>query len=143
MRRFIGSALVACTLGIALGVYLGWQQFPMTYQDSGMCQMNRDTQEKYTLMVARGFQADGNRDVALSRLLPLRTGENTACLALPANRQIDNIPAWVQEVTDRYRTRGADLREICELAALSAAFGRQIPNYADRPGTVCDQYLAS
>jgi hypothetical protein len=127
-------------LGISLGVYLGWEQFPVEYQNSSMCQLASDYQEEYTLMVARGFRAEQDRDKALNRLLPLRAANADSCLRDRTITQIDNIPAWVQEVTERYRTRGADLADICDLAALSAAFGRQIPGYADRPGTVCDQF---
>jgi hypothetical protein len=140
MRRFIGTALITMILGIAIGVYLGWEQFPVEYRNSSMCQFSEDYKEAYTLMVARAFQADENRDIALQRLLPLRASNSESCLRDSTTTQIDNIPAWVQEVTERYRTRGEDLHDICDLAALSAAFGRQIPGYADRPGTVCDQF---
>jgi hypothetical protein len=140
MRPLIGSALVAMILGISLGVYLGWEQFPVQYHDSSMCQLAVEYQEEYTLMVARSFQAEQDRDKALNRLLPLRAANAETCLRDSTNTQIDNVPEWVQEVTERYRTRGAALEDICDLAALSAAFGRQIPGYADRTGTVCDQF---
>ncbi len=147
MRRFFGSLLVALILGISVGVYLGWEQFPVDAENSAMCQLSQEAKEDYTLMIARAYQADIRlqisadsdeaRNIALTRLLPLRSdGENCA-----TDPQIDNIPAWVQEVTERYRTEGAELEEICMLASLSASFGRQIPGYADRPGTVCDQFL--
>jgi len=147
MRRFFGSLLVAMIIGIAAGVYLGWVQFPAESEDSALCQLSPEYREKYTLMVARSYQGmlaqnvppNEGRVVALNRLLPLNATNAEACLQNPDN-QIDNIPAWVQEVTERYLSRGEDLRDVCHLAALSAAFGRQIPNYADRPGTLCDQY---
>ena len=138
MRRFIGSLLVALILGIGAGVYLGWEQFPAEYENSVMCQLAEDYREEYTLMVARGFRADGERDPALNRLLPLNAGRSPACLRDTLGTQIDNVPEWVQEVTERYLTRGADLADICDLAALSNAFGRRIPGYADGTGTVCD-----
>ncbi|KAB2904486.1 MAG: hypothetical protein F9K27_08210 [Anaerolineae bacterium] len=148
MRRFVGSMLVALILGISIGVYLGWEQFPVDTENSFMCQLSEEAKEEYTLMVARAYQADLQgqisqssdeaRNIALSRLLPLRSSNSENCSGDP---QIDNIPAWVQEVTERYRTEGANLEEICVLASLSAGFGRQIPGYADRPGTVCDQFL--
>lgn len=106
-----------------------------------MCLMSSEYQEDYTLMIARGYQSDGDRDGALRNLLPLTVGSDPACEA--SSTQIDNVPAWVQELTERYRTRGAELEDICHLASLSAAFGRQIPGYGDRPGTVCDPFIAS
>lgn len=139
MRRFIGSLLVSMILGISLGVYLGWEQFPVEYQNSAMCQLSENDREEYTLIVARGFQADRDTNAAMRRLLPLNATNSDTCLRDASNAQIDNIPAWVQEVTERFLTRSAELSDICDLAALSAAFGRQIPGYADRPGTVCDQ----
>jgi hypothetical protein len=142
MQHVLGSFLVALIAGIGLGVYVGWVQFPVQPRDNAMCQLSEAHKEQYTLMVARGYQVDRDRDAALKRLLPLRAAEAEACLRDSTNTQIDNIPAWVQELSERYRTRGADLADICDLAALSAAFGRQIPGYADRPGTVCDQFHA-
>lgn len=144
MRRFLGSLLIALIPGISIGVYLGWEQFPVETSNSYMCQLSEDAREEYTLMVARAYQmdlkqaSDEARNIALSRLLPLRTSNSESC---SGGTEIDNIPAWVQEVTERYRTRGAELEEICMLASLSAGFGRQIPGYADRPGTVCDGFL--
>lgn len=138
MQRFIGSALITMILGVGIGLYLGWVQFPPDNQ-SHMCQLDRVYKEQYTLMVARGFRVDGDRDTALRRLLILTASNSENCMDEDAGYQIDNVPAWVQEVTERYLSGGAELRDICDLAALSAAFGRQIPNYADRPGTVCDQ----
>ncbi len=148
MRQFIGSALVACILGIGLGLFLGWEQFPRQAEDSSMCQFSRENLEAYTLMVARGFRVDeahadpiSARDAALERLLPLNASNSPVCEAGQTSAQIDNVPAWVQEVTERFRTRGADLRDICDLANLSAAFGRQIPGYADgSPGSICNQF---
>lgn len=147
MRRFLGSLLVALILGLSIGVYLGWEQFPVASETSAMCQLSEEAKEEYTLMVARAYQADLKlqvsqtsdeaRNIALTRLLPLRSDDDI-CSNDP---KIDNIPAWVQEVTERHRTEGAELEEICMLASLSASFGRQIPGYADRPGTVCDQFL--
>jgi|GEM_PF-428818 len=140
MRRYIGSFIVALMVGAAIGIYLGWEQFPVQETNSAMCQLADNYREEYTLMVARAYQADRDRDAALQRLLPLSTSTNETCLN-NATSQINNIPAWVQEITERYLTRGSDVGEICHLAALSNAFGRPIPNYADRDGTVCDQYL--
>jgi len=139
MRRFFGSLLVAMILGIGIGVYLGWVQFPAHSDNSVMCQLSESEREEYTLIVARGFRIEQDRDTAMRRLLPLNASNDEACQQESPASRIDNIPAWVQEVTERYLTRSADLRDICDLAALSAAFGRQIPGYADRPGTVCDQ----
>ncbi|MFP4321336.1 MAG: hypothetical protein ACLFTK_02680 [Anaerolineales bacterium] len=148
MRQFIGTALVATILGIGLGIFLGWEQFPRSPENSSMCQFSRDNLEDYTLMVARGFRVDQAadtsitaRDAALERLLPLNANNSTVCENGQSAVQIDNIPAWVQDVTERYRTRGADLRDICDLANLSAAFGRQIPGYADgSPSAICNQF---
>lgn len=137
MRRFFGSLLVAMILGIGIGVYLGWVQFATRSENSAMCQLSESEREDYTLMVARGFKIEQDRDTAMRRLLPLNASNDEACQQSAS--QINNVPLWVQEVTERYRTRSAELRDICDLAALSAAFGRQIPGYADRPGTVCDQ----
>ena len=139
MRRLIGSFLVMMIVGIGIGLFLGWSQFAPQSGDSAMCQLSEDYREEYTLMVARGFRTEQDTAAAIRRLLPLTVDNSPACLNDTTSTRIDNIPAWVQEVAERYLTRGGDLQDICDLAALSADFGRQIPNFADRPGTICDQ----
>jgi hypothetical protein len=138
MRRFLASALLALILGLLLGVYVGWTQLPLRQTTTPLCQLAEEEREQYTLMVARGYRAHRDRDVALNDLLPLRSAEAETCLRDQSVPNIDNIPAWVQEITERYRTRGEKLEQVCDLARLSASFGRQIPGYADgSPSAVC------
>ncbi|NJL94335.1 MAG: hypothetical protein HC915_11745 [Anaerolineae bacterium] len=149
MRRFLASLLISLVLGIGAGVFLGWTRLPVEEDAGALCQLSRTHREDYTVMVARGYQgmlaqgidANEGRIAAMRNLLPLNADYDLACQQADENT-IDNIPAWVQEVTERALSSGEDLQDICDLAALSAAFGRQIPGYADRPGTVCDQFHA-
>jgi hypothetical protein len=126
MRTYIATALITLLIGGGLGLYLGWVQFPIEYDDSHMCQLDRNYQEEYTLMVARGFQQDGDLEAALERLRPLRVEGIDVC-ADGRSDPIDNIPSWVQFLTERYISQSRNTDAICDLAELSAAFGRLTP----------------
>ncbi len=72
MRNYLLTGLITIALGIGLGVYIGWVQYPVEYRNSYMCQLSDGYQEEYTLMVARGYREDGDLNKALDRLQPLR-----------------------------------------------------------------------
>lgn len=126
MRTYFVTALISLLIGSGLGLYLGWVQFPVEYDNSHMCQLDLRYQEEYTLMVARGFQQDGDIEAALERLRPLRVEGVEACEDGRSDA-IDNILSWVQFLTERYISQSRDTEMICDLAKLSAAFGRLTP----------------
>jgi hypothetical protein len=63
-------------------------------------------------MVAAGYLADGDLGGALERLRLLG---------------VANIPAYVQEVTERYISNSQDVNDIRYLVALSEGVGRLTP----------------
>lgn len=126
MRNYLFTGLVTIALGIGLGVYIGWVQYPVEYRNSYMCQLSDSYQEEYTLMVARGYRQDGNINKALDRLQPLRAVGIPECDD-GRSYQIDNIPEWVQILTERYISQGSDPLLIRDLVALAEAFGRLTP----------------
>jgi hypothetical protein len=113
-------------LGLGIGIYLGWVQFPVEYQNSYMCQLAGQYQENYTLMVARGYREDQNLELALERLRPLRVDDIAACKD-GRDYEIDNIPEWVQIVTEQHISEGADPEAIRDLVALAEGFDRLTP----------------
>ncbi|PJF39897.1 MAG: hypothetical protein CUN55_13405 [Phototrophicales bacterium] len=125
MRNYILTAIVALGIGVSLGLYLGWVQFPREYRESYLCQLDRRYQEEYTIMVARGYRQDGDIERALERLQPLLTNNTPACSE--SRNQIENIPLWVQTLTEKYISTSADRNTIEDLAILSAGFGRTTP----------------
>lgn len=126
MRIYIATAFITALVGGAIGLFLGWVQFPEEYTDSHMCQLDRSFQEEYTLMIARGYQQDGDIEAALNRLRPLRVEGVEACNDGREN-PIDNIPSWVQFLTERYISQGREPEIFCDLAELAQGFGRLTP----------------
>lgn len=125
MRNYVFTAIVALAIGVSLGLYLGWVQFPREYRDGYLCQLAPSYQEQYTIMVARGYRQDGDIDRAFERLQPLLTTNVAVCAE--SSNQIDNIPLWVQTVAEKYISTSADRAVIEDLVVLSAGFGRTTP----------------
>ena len=112
MGRFLVSFIVGLVLGAAVGLYLGWVQFPVEYLNSPASELDQRYKEDYTVMVAGGYLNDRDAIGAVERLRVL--GE-------------ENIPAYVQDVTERYITNSRDINDIYYLVALSEGLGRLTP----------------
>ena len=112
MVRFLLSLLVMLIVGLGIGVYLGWVQFPVEYIDSPADALAQRYKDEYTVMVANGYRFDGDLNGALERL---------RILGAP------NIPAYVQELTERYITNSQDLNDIRTLVVLAEGLGRLTP----------------
>ncbi|MCZ7543653.1 MAG: hypothetical protein M5R40_09015 [Anaerolineae bacterium] len=112
MRRLLLSILVGALLGVLAGFLLGWVIAPVQYVDSPLDLLARPFKETYTVMVAAAFRQDRDLDLVRERLQPLA---------------IDNIPSWVQDVTERYISQGRNVNDITDLVALAEAFGRLTP----------------
>ena len=112
MVRFLLSLLVMLIVGLGIGVYLGWVQFPVEYIDSPADALAQRYKDESTGMVANGYRFDGDLNGALERLRIL--GE-------------PNIPAYVQELTERYITNSQDLNDIRTLVVLAEGLGRLTP----------------
>lgn len=126
MRQFIVTGLIALLVGLGLGLYIGWVQYPVEYRNSHMCQLASRYQAEYTLMVARGYRMDGDVQKAVERLRPLRAEGKPECQASDSP-PIDNIADWVQSLTERYISEGASQQQIRDLVALAEAFNRVTP----------------
>jgi hypothetical protein len=87
MTRFLVSFFVALLLGVGVGLYLGWVQFPVQYIDSPASALAPQFKDEYTVMIAAGYTADSDLNSAIERLRFLG---------------VENVPAYVQEVTERY-----------------------------------------
>jgi hypothetical protein len=111
MRLFL-SVVIGVVLGIAIGLFIGWVVAPTEYVDSPMRGLATRYQEEYTVMVAAGFTVDRDVNAVLQRLAPL--GQ-------------DNIPQYVQSLTERYITLSRDVDDIRLLVILSEGLGRFTP----------------
>lgn len=112
MIRFLISLFVGGLIGLGVGVVYGWVLAPVEYVDSPMSDLAVRYQDEYTVMIAAGFAVDGDVDAALDRLRHLG---------------VDNVPAYVQEITERYITNSRDIEEVRLLVSLSDGLGRLTP----------------
>ena len=112
MLRFLISLVIGLALGVLIGLYLGWVQFPVQFVDSPASSLSERYKNEYMVMVASGFVKDGDLGGAVERLRVLG---------------VANIPAYVQEVTERYISNSQDAGDISVLVALSESLGRLTP----------------
>lgn len=112
MKRFFLSLLIALIIGVLLGLYLGWVQFPVEYIDSPASVLDQPYQDEYTVMIAAGYSADQDLTGALTRLRVLG---------------VENVPTYVQEVTERYISNSQSVDEIRVLVTLAEGLGRLTP----------------
>ncbi len=119
MLRTLLSILLGLIIGIALGLYLGWVQFPVEYINSPASLLAQQYKDEYTVMIARGFQADRDSLGAIQRLNVLG---------------VDNVPDYVQRTAERFITNSREIQSIRHLIALSEGLGRTSPLF--------DQYRA-
>lgn len=112
MLRFIVSLIVGIAIGIGVGLYLGWNQFPVQYVNSPASNLAERYKDDYIVMVAAGFLKDHDLGGAVDRL---------RILGVP------NVPAYVQDVTERYITNSRDAKDIGYLVALAEGLGRLTP----------------
>lgn len=112
MNRFLVSLLVGMMVGIGLGLYLGWVQFPVEYVNSPASSLATRYKDDYTVMVAAGYVVDGDATGAIERLRLLN---------------VENVPAYVQETTERFITNSRRVDDIYVLVALSEGLGRLTP----------------
>ncbi|NLF76288.1 MAG: hypothetical protein GX573_11370 [Chloroflexi bacterium] len=110
-KRYIGSLLIGVLAGIAIGVFIGWEQFPVEYTNSSIAALAPHYQEEYTVMVAEGYQADRDVNGALTRLQPLGK---------------ENVFDYIQDLTERYISQ-SNVPAISPMVALAEAVGRLTP----------------
>jgi hypothetical protein len=112
MARVFLSTVVGVLAGIGLGLFVGWVIAPVEYTDSPMSALAPRFQEEYTLMIAAGYVVDRDSGAAIERLSRLG---------------VENVPAYVQELTERYITNSRNVADIRLLVALSEGLGRLTP----------------
>lgn len=107
--RFLISLLVGLVIGSLAGIYIGWVQFPVEYVNSPASALAARYRDDYTVMVAQGYTTDRDIASALERLQMLDE---------------ENIPEYVQRITERYISNSRDVDDTLALIALSEGLGR-------------------
>lgn len=115
MLRFLLSLVLGGVLGLGVGLYLGWVQFPVEFVNSPISALDPRYRDDYTVMVAQGFQADADGVGAVQRLRVLG---------------VENVPEYVFQQAERYITNSRSPQEIQALIALSEGLGRTSPLFA-------------
>ncbi|HLV34384.1 MAG TPA: hypothetical protein VKY59_04680, partial [Spirillospora sp.] len=87
-------------------------QFPVEYINSPMADLSERFRDEYTVMIATGYTADGDLMGAVERLRRLG---------------VENIPAYVQEITERYITTSRNVNDIRFLVTLADGLDRLTP----------------
>jgi hypothetical protein len=103
MGRFFVSLIIGLVVGVGVGLYLGWVQFPLEFVNSPARALAREYKDDYTVMIAAAFAHDGDLGGAIERLRVLG---------------VENIPAHVLEVTERYITNSQNVDDIRLLVGL-------------------------
>ncbi|RPJ02285.1 MAG: hypothetical protein EHM39_02175 [Chloroflexi bacterium] len=110
-QRYLGSLLIGILVGLAAGMFLGWEQFPVEYTNSAMSNLAPRYQEDYTVMVAEGYVQERDVNGALTRLQPLGK---------------ENIFDYIQDLTERLISQ-SKVPFISPMVALAEAIGRLTP----------------
>lgn len=112
MIRFLFSLAGGLIVGLVIGLYLSYIQFPLKYVDSPANALEQRYKDDYTVMIANGYLVDHDANGAVERLSVLG---------------VDNVPQYVQEVTERYITNSREVSDIRSLVALAEGLGRLTP----------------
>jgi hypothetical protein len=109
MIRVFVSTVIGVIVGIAIGIGIAWGLVPAEFNQSRLNDLNQNYKDDYVVLIAVGYVSDRDVNGALSRLSLL---------------DVDNVPAYVQDATERYITNSRDIDDIRLLVALSEGFGR-------------------
>jgi hypothetical protein len=112
MVRFLVSLIIGLLIGIAAALFVGWQLFPAQFVNSPAASLAEPYKDSYTVMVAAGYLEDQDLGGAVERLRILG---------------VENIPAYVQAVTERYISNSRNAQEIGYLVSLAEGLGRLTP----------------
>jgi hypothetical protein len=112
MLRFVASLFVGLILGVGIGLYLGWVQFPVQYINSPAADLAQRYKDEYTVMIAGAYLIDNDLTTAIERLRILG---------------LENIPQHVQETAERFISNSQNVDDIRDLVALSEGLGRLTP----------------
>lgn len=112
MLRFLLSLAVGLLLGLGIGLYLGWVQFPVEYINSPARDLAPRYKDEYIVMIATGYLADQDLQAAVDRLRLIG---------------LENIPQAVQDTAERFITTSREIQDIRVLVGLAGALDRLTP----------------
>jgi hypothetical protein len=107
MRKLL-LALIGLSLGVGLGLFIGWIVWPVNYVETRPSILRQDWKDEAIWMAAQAYAYDDNLEAARARLLPLGTPDPGQLVLDRAERAID---------------QGLPTTQIRYMARLAAALG--------------------
>ena len=121
--------LLAAVLGVAVGLFLGWQVWPVQWYDTDPSDLRLSHQQTYVETVADSMAVTGDAETAARRLLEL-TDDDTSWA------QVANLVEGTAQVHEKQGNAAAALRirRMAQLAQLPAASGETFQPVASDGG---------
>jgi hypothetical protein len=110
--QWIVPAAIGIMAGLALGAFIGWWAWPVTYTNTSPAALREDYRDEYVLMVAAAYQVQGDAAQARERLALLDPQQPSAA---------------VVELAERLVERGGREEDIERLVHLAQALGVMNP----------------
>ena len=107
------NLLFGLLLGLGLGLFYTWQIDPVKYTNVSPDTLRPDYKADYVVMIARAYSADGNLDLARTRLATLKTA---------------NPGQFVADTAAQLITSGAPADDLRALNTLATALGAVPPS---------------
>ncbi len=110
MRRFLIALALGAFIGVVIGLLLGWVQFPVQTINSPIRNLSALDKARYVVMVAEGYEVDGDLPQAIDRIQLLG---------------VSDVPSYVRTLTEGMISESGtgDASDIRHLVALSQALG--------------------
>ena len=126
MLRVIRSLMLGLLIGIAVGLFLGWVQFPAPGRGSALSDLAQPYRDAYVVMIAAGYAMDADIAGANERLGRL----HGASIAPDLRQAIERIITTSAHDLDDIRLLVALARDLGQLTPIMSPF---LENGEERP----------
>ena len=111
MRRSVVVLIIGGLIGLGVGLYLGWVQFPVQTINAPLSLLSPDNKLVYIEMAAEGYQTSGDLAEATREIAQL---------------SVPDVGIYVRQLTENMITTGspAQATQIRALSRLAAALGQ-------------------
>lgn len=96
--RILRSLILGLALGVLVGLYFGWFQFPGDARSSSLSDLSQHYRDDYVVMIAAGYAADGDRAGAVERLSFVSDDEAPTLLRETAERVIQTSSRGLADI---------------------------------------------
>ena len=122
MLSWVLRAAIGLTVGLVMGVSIGWGLWPVEYTNTSPAELRRDYRDDYVVMVATAYEVDGDLAQAKSWLAQLNSGDPAAAAVALAVRLVEA------------NGNAADIARLARLAqALGASLDGVLAPFVEQP----------